>query len=257
MIYPKYPFFFAVLFLILSGCARNVETHEVIIRQHSIIRQLERNQSIWRYIIEHAGTSGNPRIQVVVEKARETVSWREKYFKDQSPQNRISYADSISNRYGSLSSRDEQMEAALGVCRKNMIEKGDLINTLNLTWYALYAETALLEDYNDKTAAMIDWATTKFPTILNDSTFLPGDTVLVLVSTFASPDTWQVNFDAVSCQNVQTHAEITPAITKLEAFYLLRYIPREKGRYHIHGPVTIFDGVYKRQLPITDEFAVE
>src|SRR5205085_1988538 len=130
--------------------------------------------------------------------------------------NLISYSDSIYSRYDLLETKSDLVSNAIMQHRQNVLNGHDSTNVQNLTWYTLYAETAVLEKYLMEVGFSARLYDTMLPTNISDSIYAPGDTVLVLVNVFSNEDDREFDFDQVSCKNEQNGDIVNPYITKIE-----------------------------------------
>lgn len=246
-----------VALLLLFGCKSKPDAAEIKLKKYLMTQQIVGNQIKSNLIKREASKSANPRVLSAYVRSSEIISWRQKYYEDQSVESLLGYSDSVFESYTALSAMDKKIIDGIKTYREKVVRDLDSTSVLNLNWYTLYAEGALLEQCIRNMGSSFDYFQTTFPTSLSDSIVSPGDTVLVLVNTFNGLDDWLVNFDKVHCENEQSKNDISPHLTKLDNFYLLRYIPMEKGKYLIRGPVGISYGDFQEELPIANEFIVE
>ncbi|RAW02588.1 hypothetical protein [Pseudochryseolinea flava] len=68
---------------------------------------------------------------------------------------------------------------------------------------------------------------------------------------------WNIDFKRVACKNSVTGNSISPRIVKTGLHYIFIFVPREKGKYNLHGPISISQGKTKDDHAIGNEFMVE
>jgi hypothetical protein len=243
--------------LLAFSCTNEGDIAEMKLKKRFITQLIRANELTVNMIELETSKSSRLLLFSTSEKSKKFVSWRNRYHRQSTVENLLSYSDSVLTRYVTVEARDEQVSKAIEMYQEHVLNNEDSVNILNLYWYTLYAESAVLDSYVRGLGLGADYFDSMLPTNLTDSTVLPGDTVLVLVNTFSDLKEWHITFDSISCTNEQTGAKIIPRITKIDNFYLLRYIPEKKGKYLIRGPVLFSYGKYEDQLPIGNHFTVE
>jgi hypothetical protein len=246
----------AALFFLVCCDGRDTDVAEIRIKRRMIMHQFAKNDRIASHIMENGRTLNYPNLASRLAETQKLVLWRQKYANKQTIQTLLNYADSTLDIYMNLPFKDDQVVNSIKIYRKRMVESQDSLNMLNLCWYTSFAERIILDQHWWTTTSTANGITSIFPTSINDSIFTPGDTALVLVSTFGVPNNWNMRFDNVRCTNQRTGAVISANIKNLDDFFLVRYLPNEKGKYLIRGHITLCNGSYSTRLSIANEFDV-
>lgn len=252
----KYTLLFTGLIFLAASCNDNPSPDDLTMKKIVITKQLIENREASKALAKDALKSMRPEVAAVAAKAKDVADWRENFQKAPTKENLVTYADSILIRYKFIGTKSAQVVNGLHHFRQIVQEKSDSSSLLSLQWYTLHAESAVLDHYFMEMGIPGHHYTTMYPTYINRSTFLHGDTVVLLVRTYRTAEESECFFDKVTCSNVRTGVSIKPTITRLQEFYLLRYLPKEKGRYEISGVVSC-DFDVDHNLPIENEFAVE
>jgi hypothetical protein len=157
-----------------------------------------------------------------------------------------------------LKEDDEAVCSAIKKYQQAVLEDNDSLSIFNLTWYTLFAEKTVLDHYSISLGNSGDYFYTMFPTSISNGRILQGDTVLMLVHTFSGLGKWSMSFAGISCRNEEADEDVYPRVTRLGDVYLLRYLPKEKGKYIVHGSVVLSYGkVHSDEFTIANEFTVE
>lgn len=214
--------------------------------------------SAWTFegLIQMNGST-DPVVLAAKETSKQIFSLRDHYSNNPNNTTLLSYSDAILERYSSLPQNSKEIISTIQHYRATVAETPDTTSVMNLYFYSLEAELALLA-YNAGIIEDAMYITIRYPTKIQDSVFSPGDTVRVIVDTAITRKSRgrSAVFSEVTCSTLEDSVAITPRVTKFDRFYLLEYYPNRKGKYVIQGNVTFPDDVYKSDLSIFQEFKV-
>jgi hypothetical protein len=252
----KYILFSVAIIVLLVSCSPKSDPAEKRMKQKIIMNQMLDNDEVSMVIEENGSISTRESVVLILKKTKELMSFRAHYNAHQDIPSLVGYADSILARYQSLKPKDDRLISGSKQYRQSVIDAADSTSMLNLTWYTLYAESAILRDYSLHVYGGFRFFPL-FPTNVSDSVVALGDTVFVHVAGVRELENWNVDFGSVACKNEQTGNSIPPRVIKTGVHYILRFIPNEKGKYRLHGPIYISQGPVREDYPIANEFVVE